>query len=71
MCHAFAMRGCRVFASARKLEKMADLADAGIETLVLDVTRDEDVERAVAHVLATAGRIDILVNNAAQVCMGE
>jgi len=32
--------------------------------LSLDVTRDESVESAVAHVIGAKGRIDVLVNNA-------
>lgn len=70
LCEAFATHGCRVFASARDLEKMKQLADKGIETLILDVTCDEDVRRAVEEVIEKAGRIDILVNNAGAACGG-
>jgi NAD(P)-dependent dehydrogenase (short-subunit alcohol dehydrogenase family) len=35
-----------------------------VEALATDVTRDDDVRRLVAHVLARHGRIDILFNNA-------
>lgn len=50
---------------------MDELARAGIETLTLDVTKDADVEHAVRHVLAEAGRIDVCVNNAGAACVGE
>jgi short-subunit dehydrogenase len=36
----------------------------GIEYLVCDVTSDESVKAAVDEVLSTAGRVDLLVNNA-------
>jgi NAD(P)-dependent dehydrogenase (short-subunit alcohol dehydrogenase family) len=67
---AFARRGERVYATMRDLGKAHDLraaADAEglhIEVLALDVTNDGMVQRAVDHVLATEGRIDVLVNNA-------
>ncbi|HEY4253671.1 MAG TPA: SDR family oxidoreductase [Roseomonas sp.] len=35
------------------------------ETLHCDVAREEDCEAAVAHAVATHGRLDVLVNNAA------
>lgn len=57
-------RGHRVFASARRLESIADLAAQGIETLQLDVTRFDSIAGAVNAVLERAGRIDVLANNA-------
>lgn len=35
-----------------------------IETLALDVTSDEDVQRVIKIILDAEGKIDILVNNA-------
>jgi len=56
-----------VFACARQLSKMQHLADAGIETLVLDVTSSADISAAASHVsAATNGSLDVLVNNAGQ-----
>jgi 2-deoxy-D-gluconate 3-dehydrogenase len=48
-------------AAARQIEE-----ESGVETLVVsaDVSRPEDVERAVASTLEWSGRIDILFNNA-------
>jgi NAD(P)-dependent dehydrogenase (short-subunit alcohol dehydrogenase family) len=57
-------RGHRTFASARKLEAVADLASAGAETLALDVNDPASVSAAVETVVARAGRIDVVVNNA-------
>ncbi|KAJ2829557.1 hypothetical protein GGI24_002107 [Coemansia furcata] len=67
-----AAHGCRVFAGVRTLSKAQTLADnPRIEAVELDVTSDESVEAALAHVLAaTGGRIDVLVNNAGVLCAG-
>ena len=53
--------GYRVFGTYRKppAEQLA-----GVEYLACDVTSDDSVRTAVDQVLATAGRIDLLVNNA-------
>ncbi|WP_433574835.1 oxidoreductase [Nocardia brasiliensis] len=57
-------RGFTVYAAARRVEKMADLADLGVRTLYLDVTDDDSMTSGVEKILAEAGRIDVLVNNA-------
>lgn len=58
-------RGCRVIASARRPEALTDLADLGIDTLLLDVDNHDSVSKAVAQIDAlTDGKLDILVNNA-------
>lgn len=57
-------RGHRVFASARRASSLADLAAQGIDTLSLDVNDAESIRAAVAEVIAKAGRIDALFNNA-------
>jgi NAD(P)-dependent dehydrogenase (short-subunit alcohol dehydrogenase family) len=65
-----ARRGHRVFATMRDPAKDAALrgsaADAGaeVEVLELDVCDDASVTRAVGDVVAAAGGIDVLVNNA-------
>ncbi len=56
--------GYRVFAGARRVERMAELAAAGASVLSLDVTDDASMAAAVEAILAEAGRIDVLVNNA-------
>lgn len=53
-----------VYATARRPETLAELADAGCETLALDVTNEELMTAAVDTVIARSGRIDALVNNA-------
>jgi len=53
--------GYRVFGTFRRPPATRS---PGIEYLACDVTSDDAVKTAVADVLATAGRIDLLVNNA-------
>ncbi|MBD1872416.1 SDR family oxidoreductase [Nodosilinea sp. FACHB-131] len=64
LCQAFHRRGCRVVATARRLEAMDDLKTQGMLTLPLDVTDSAAMKSVVDTVLAQVGRIDILVNNA-------
>jgi NAD(P)-dependent dehydrogenase (short-subunit alcohol dehydrogenase family) len=59
-----AARGHRVFASARNRNDLAELEGANLTGLALDVTDPGSVRAAVDAVLARAGRIDALVNNA-------
>lgn len=58
----FANQGYRVFAAARKPEVLP--THPGLVPVQLDVNSDESVQRCVAAVLAQAGSIDVLVNNA-------
>ena len=57
-------RGCRVYGAARRVERMADLQEAGIGVLPLDVTRSESACACVEAVVEREGRIDVLINNA-------
>jgi NAD(P)-dependent dehydrogenase (short-subunit alcohol dehydrogenase family) len=58
---ALAQAGYRVFGTSRKTPPRTT---TGVEHVACDVTRDDSVEAAIAQVLAKAGRIDLLVNNA-------
>jgi NADP-dependent 3-hydroxy acid dehydrogenase YdfG len=66
--HATALRlvrgGWPVYASARRLESIADLADAGATTLPLDVTDEQSMNAAVAQVEREHGAVGVLINNA-------
>ena len=57
-----ASRGMRVFGTSRRAEETKN--DGPFTRLRLDVRSAESVETCVARVLASAGRIDALVNNA-------
>ena len=54
--------GYRVFGTYRRPPPATRLA--GVEYVACDVTGDEAVQTAVGQVLAKAGRVDLLVNNA-------
>jgi NAD(P)-dependent dehydrogenase (short-subunit alcohol dehydrogenase family) len=56
--------GRRVYATARRPEAIADLAEKGCETLTVDVTDEESMRAAVARVEETEGAVGALVNNA-------
>jgi NAD(P)-dependent dehydrogenase (short-subunit alcohol dehydrogenase family) len=56
--------GRPVWASARSLDAIADLADLGARTLALDVTEAASMQAAVAEVEAVHGAVGALVNNA-------
>lgn len=58
---ALRQAGYRVFGTSRKV--VAD-SDDGITMLVCDVTDEASVQGMVAELLAQAGRIDLVVNNA-------
>jgi NAD(P)-dependent dehydrogenase (short-subunit alcohol dehydrogenase family) len=62
-----AERGYRVFGTGRQ---PAGDAPAGVEMLALDVRDDRSVADAVDRVIAHAGRIDVLVNNAGYLLAG-
>lgn len=59
-----AAKGHTVYATARKLEAIADLEAAGCKLLALDVTSEASMTAAVDHVVAAEGAIGALVNNA-------
>ncbi len=56
--------GHTVYATARRLDSIEDLAAAGCRTLVLDVTDEASMQTAVAAVEEAEGAVGALVNNA-------
>ncbi|MET0128442.1 MAG: SDR family NAD(P)-dependent oxidoreductase [Solirubrobacterales bacterium] len=59
-----AAKGWTVYATARRPDSIADLAEAGCRTLALDVTDEGSMRAAVAAVEESEGAVGALVNNA-------
>lgn len=66
---ALAGKGCTVFGSMRQLEHAEPVK--GVKLVQLDVREQASIDDAVARVVAEAGRIDVLVNNAGQNLIGS
>jgi NAD(P)-dependent dehydrogenase (short-subunit alcohol dehydrogenase family) len=64
----FAAQGCRVFGTVRNVGKTTPLP--GVELIEMDIRDDASVEAGVQAVIARAGRIDVLVNNAGMNMVG-
>ncbi|MFC3448972.1 oxidoreductase [Amycolatopsis speibonae] len=56
--------GYMVYGAARRVERMAGLAERGIKVLEMDVTDDASMVSGVERIIEESGRIDVLVNNA-------
>ena len=56
--------GYKVYAGARRVERMQALEAAGAVTKALDVTSADSIHSFVDAVIAAEGRVDVLVNNA-------
>lgn len=56
--------GYQVYAAARSVGKMADLALLGAQALRMDISKDEEIVSGVNTILAQTGGVDVLVNNA-------
>jgi NAD(P)-dependent dehydrogenase (short-subunit alcohol dehydrogenase family) len=66
-----ASNGWTVYATARRPESIAELAEAGCKTLALDVTDEESMAAAVRAVEEAEGAVGVLVNNAGYSQSGE
>jgi short-subunit dehydrogenase len=67
---AFHARSCRVYATARRPEQLADLAQRGVHTLALDVDDADSIDRLGEHLKASGDVPDVLINNAGYGLMG-
>ena len=59
-----ARQGHRVYAAARRVDRMEPLKADGVMPLRMDVTDEASLEEGVRTVLEAEGHIDVLVNNA-------
>lgn len=57
-------RGYKVFACARRLDRLTSLQQAGAHPAHLDLTDDDSITALVRKVMETSGRVDLLINNA-------
>ncbi|EPR0410913.1 oxidoreductase [Enterobacter asburiae] len=64
IAHRLIQDGYQVYAAARSVEKMNDLAQLGARPLRMDISRDEDILAAVDTIVSQTGGVDVLVNNA-------
>lgn len=66
--HATALRlaraGHTVYATARRVDSLADLSAAGARTIALDVTDEVSMAAAVGRVVDQQGAVGVLINNA-------
>ena len=62
--------GFEVFAGARRLDRLAPLAEKGARSLLLDLTDEASIVAAVETATGKSGRLDVLVNNAGYACCG-
>jgi NADP-dependent 3-hydroxy acid dehydrogenase YdfG len=66
--HATAARlvehGWKVYATARRLETLADLEQRGCKTLALDVSDEASMQAAVRQITDDEGAVGVLINNA-------
>jgi NAD(P)-dependent dehydrogenase (short-subunit alcohol dehydrogenase family) len=66
--HATALRlakaGHTVYATARRVDSLGDLREAGAHTLALDVTDEASMAAAVEQVTEKHGAVGVLINNA-------
>lgn len=70
LAQAFHQQGFRVCATARRLQTMDDLSRLGIQTLSLDVTQADDIQRVLDQLAASGLTVSMLVNNAGYGAMG-
>ena len=61
---ALAQQGHKVYAAARRVDRMEPLRQYGIVPLKMDVTDEASMKEGVKTLLDAEGRIDVLINNA-------
>ena len=59
-----ANKNYKVYGTARRLDEMTPIINAGGNAFKLDITKEEDIINGVNYVIEKEGRIDVLWNNA-------
>jgi len=67
----FLQNGYKVYAAARRIEKMDNLKILGAIPIQMDVTDNISVEKTVEKILHESGGVDILINNAGYGSLGS
>ncbi len=62
--------GFTVYGVARRVDRLQPLADAVVQVFAMDLTEDTSMVSGIERILAEAGRVDVLVNNAGYGCYG-
>lgn len=56
--------GYIVYGAARRTDRLKELEQLGVKTMVMDVTDDASMVKGIQTIISAEGRLDILVNNA-------
>jgi short-subunit dehydrogenase len=59
-----AQKGYKVYGAARRIEKLQELKEYGIQPIKLDIISDGSIVACVDKILSEAGSVDILINSA-------
>jgi NAD(P)-dependent dehydrogenase (short-subunit alcohol dehydrogenase family) len=71
LCEKYLSEGFHVYASARNIRSLDDLADhSELKKIALDVNDASSIHNAVAHIKQDHNRLDVLINNAGYAAMG-
>lgn len=70
LAQAFLKNGDRVIATARRLDSLNELKNAGAFIIKLDVTDEQSIANVRAEITQEFGHLDMLINNAGIAAMG-
>jgi len=56
--------GYKVYAAARRIEKMSELETVGVHLINMDVANEQSIVNGIEQITKAEGRVDILINNA-------
>lgn len=71
LCEQYLMNGFHVYASARNIKSLDDLAEnSALTPLSLDVTNPISIKNAIASIQQDHKHLDVLINNAGYAAMG-